>query len=145
MINIHDYSAKIRDYIKRKGFSCVYLVSCDGGRPTKIGIASDIYYRLNGLQVGNWIKLDLQYILWTQGSPVSTRVEAELHKNYGKYTIGCGWFDCHYTDIQCDVERVAKIFYPSLVPISHDGMIERARKSIDGRYDRELTKFGLSK
>src|ERR1700730_9171349 len=142
MINVDD-KANIRDFIKRKGFSCVYLISCEKGTPTKIGIANDMCQRLAGLQVGNWIKLEVTYIMWCPGRPVSERVESELHRRYESYNIGGEWFNLHYSNIHSEIDNVARILFPSIILTTHCEMIEYARKQIAGRYDRILSRFGL--
>lgn len=145
MINIDDYKTNIRDFIKRRGFSCLYLISCSDGMPTKIGIASDIYTRLNALQVGNWVKLELQYILWLPGRAASELVEKELHRKYEDYSIGGEWFNLHYSNIYYEIDTIARVLYPSVTLATHSDMIEHARKKIDGKYDRVLARFGLGK
>lgn len=144
MIDIGEYHANIIDVIKRRGFSCVYLISrSTAGTPTKIGIACDIYHRLLSLQVSTWERIDVQYILWFPGRAASQRIETELHKKYERHKIIGEWFDIHYSKVIDDVEPLARSLYPSIILSSHSEMIEYARKKIDGKYDEALARFGF--
>jgi hypothetical protein len=143
VVNIDEYKANIRDFIKRQGFSCIYLISCDKGIPTKIGVASDICARLTSIQTGNWVKLGLKYIIWLPGKAASDRVEAELHRRYSEYKICGEWFDLDCTSLEGEIEIVARLLYPSLILVTHSEMIKYAMKKIDNRVDRILARMGL--
>lgn len=77
----------------RLGHCCVYVIAPPKARPVKIGIATDIYKRLSGLQVAHWEELTVHWIAWTKSLPHARNLEMGTHEIMKANRIRGEWFD----------------------------------------------------
>lgn len=122
-ININQYTTKKRQWMRQKGFVCVYVVAPAPEGPSKVGYAVDIQARMKGMQSGNWVKMYVHSALWCAGPPVAHRVEEVSHFKLIDHAIGGEWFNVKPEEAEAVVQKVASELYPSLKFRGHDDML----------------------
>lgn len=94
------------------------------------------------MQIGNWVKLEVKYLLWTPGRAAADRIEKELHSKYAEYNLGGEWFDLSWDEIESQVDITARVLYPLMTLSTHSEMLEYSRRMVDARDERILARLG---
>jgi len=91
--------------------SKVYLISCGDvdGKKYKIGFTKKpIDQRLKQLKTGNHQELTVETIF---ESKWATKIEAQLHRNYGDRKVSGEWFDLTQTQVENFLIQCSNLHY----------------------------------
>jgi hypothetical protein len=140
-IDLADYDGKRGGAVARYDLHALYVISCAGGAPRKIGIARDPARRLRTLQTGHPDKLTIEYLLWTPGSGIASRIERAVHKAFklaGAHRSG-EWFNVTAYAASETVRRGAEKLFPAVEFYDHAEMV--ALLDTDGFGRRPATNY----
>ncbi len=82
-----------QEFIKKKGFHSLYLVTTDTDNPVKVGIATDPLRRMRQLQTSNFMSLRIHRFWWMPGQPITARVESAFKCHFQPQNVRGEWFD----------------------------------------------------
>lgn len=91
----------------------IYMVR--SGSAVKVGKANDVYSRINGLQTGNPVKLELLHVV-----PGDHELETRIHKLLRKDRVHGEWFDG--PNVERVLELVAELAAKILAAYGGDGV-----------------------
>lgn len=122
--------------------SCVYAVGPVKGRPLKIGYCANPLSRFSEIQTCNWVEIKLHEIVWTAGSPLARRLEAELHRLFDKANrrISGEWFDVPVEMALPAFDIAARNL--KIPTFTHDAMLEKIMEIQDARTASMLKAVG---
>lgn len=123
MINLEEYSAKKRSYLKQCEASCIYVITNNSMTPTKIGISNDICARFASIQSSNWSELFVEFLMWFPGKEASFRVEQNILSILKSDNISGEWFNLDAGYVSNVVRIFSKKLYPTLYILTHLEMI----------------------
>lgn len=95
MIDLAEYAPWVMKFIKQRQLACVYVISYQDGRPSKIGYAQDISTRFSTIQMSNVHQLSIEHILWTPSFQVAKIIEQSAQLQLHNLRIRGEWFDVH--------------------------------------------------
>lgn len=96
------------EFISKKGFHSLYLVTTETDAPIKVGIAEDPVKRLGDLQTANFHKLHLHRFWWLPGRLISERIERAFKDHFSARRIRGEWFDLLLPEAEAFVEAAIR-------------------------------------
>lgn len=123
MIDLKDYTARKKRWLKYEKMVCVYAIGPEKKGPTKIGFAAEFCTRFGGIQSSNWVKVYPFSALWCVGLPVAERVERATHERLQYCRIIGEWFDIDSDKAAKITRETAESLYPSIKFRDHDEIV----------------------
>lgn len=146
----------ILDWGRVKSERCsVYVITPDGGRPSKIGISRAPVKRLAALQGAHWSPMSIERCYHVETSEMAYKVEQEAHKILGEAGLRLlgEWFQCNpqkageaiewaaltlgadlQTDIPKEYEAAADLAYYRAFPYEVRNEIEAERSVQNSKF-----------
>lgn len=113
----------------------IYVVGPLEGFPCKVGYASNLKRRLDGLQTSHWEDLFIHDAILVKSKRTAMRIEKLCHKRLGDKLIRGEWFNCFADDASNVLRDIAKEMGEALKRL---GNSETRWATNYGRIDRGL-------
>lgn len=136
-IELKDYTARKKRWLKNERMVCVYVIGPERRGPVKIGYAADLCSRHANLQFSNWVRVFPWSVLWCVGLPVAERVEKTSHGRLQHCRIMGEWFDVDSDTATRIVKETAESLYPTIKFRDHHSMVDYMDKK--GAENLQLT------
>ncbi len=93
-----------QEFINKKGFHSLYLVTTDTDNPVKVGIAKNPEKRMADIQTSNFVSLRMHRFWWMPGKPVTARIECAFKCHFQPQNVRGEWFDLSLSTAEAFIE-----------------------------------------
>jgi hypothetical protein len=139
-----------------KPFCHIYIIGPREQRPVKVGVSSDCWRRLGGIQGGNWHDLFVLRSFWVESTRDARKIEQTTHVELREQHLSGEWFEVTTEQAVAALERVASrlgIELRSGIPDELRELVAagiRQRAAPNGDEEHELradlvSKYGVSR
>ncbi len=127
MIDLSTYSKQALSALHKSGMACVYVLSYEGGNPSRIGYAKKPHSKISEIRRSNAQPVELNYLTWTPS--LGTAIAIEYYTRdllLAQGVFGSPWLKSN-VDITIDaMNRAVKALYPNAAHIvPHVEMLKR--------------------
>jgi len=93
-----------QEFIDKKGFHSLYLVTTDTDNPVKVGIAKNPEKRMADIQTSNFNSLRMHRFWWMPGQPITARIESAFKCHFQLQNLRGEWFDLPLSTAEAFIE-----------------------------------------
>lgn len=118
MINLQDYTPKIRESLKRRGAACVYVIST--GALTRVGYAMDIALAVDRLRRSATTQIHLESLVWVPDRRIAATVVTLMQHRMKDLPQINGWATIDPFNADFELKLVLQASYPDISTATHD-------------------------
>jgi hypothetical protein len=133
VIDLTEYTLARRQYLRRTGAYCVYIVCPDQLKPCRVDITIDPSEAHRLLQRACWFHLHVPFLLWTPVRIFAQRIASMCQAEFEISRLDGDWFDAMADDIAIAIDTKAKLLFPTVSCVNHNTMMRLLKSQVPER------------
>lgn len=124
-IDLSDYSQTIKAALKKGGYACVYVASVAGGRPCRVGYATDLCEAVKRLVRASPLDIVVDDAMWVPDRRIATTIAQSVLAAIGGHRRAGGWHDLAAGSVVSAVHLDTFRLFPGATTVPHDQLISQ--------------------